>query len=100
MFSDGSPTDSWEPYADELKSKRPGNIIGVAVGDAGDVSVFKRITETVLVMKDMGPDAFSQFFKWVSASIVQTSAKCGASPDSAAGGVNLPPPPPQITIVP
>jgi uncharacterized protein YegL len=100
LLTDGAPTDSWQQHADELKRKKPGNIIAVACGDGGDVSVLKSITETVLLLKDMSPEAFGQFFKWVSASITQTSTKCGASPEAAASGVALPPPPPQITIVP
>ena len=100
LLTDGAPTDSWQQYADELKRKKPGNIIAVACGDGGDTSALKHVTDTVLVMKDMSPGAFSDFFKWVSSSITQTSAKCGASPAQAAGGVALPPPPPQITIVP
>lgn len=100
LLTDGNPTDSWQTAADELKTRRPGNVIAVACGESMDASVLKSITETVLVMKDMGPNAFSAFFKWVSASIKQTSAKCGTQPGAAAGGVSLPPPPPQITIVP
>lgn len=100
LLTDGAPTDNWQQYADDLKRRKPGNIIAVACGDGADGNLLKNITDTVLVMKDMSPDAFAQFFKWVSASITQTSAKCGASPDAAAAGVALPPPPPQITIVP
>lgn len=101
LLTDGAPTDSWQKYADQLKKNKPSpaNVIAVACGGA-DTSVLKQITEVVLVMKDMSPDAFAQFFKWVSASVAQTSAKCGTSPDAAAGGIALPPPPPQITIVP
>jgi len=100
LLTDGSPTDNWQQYADELKSKRPGNIIAVACGDGADTTLLKSITETVLEMKNMSPSDFSAFFKWVTQSIKQTSQKCGTSPDSAAGGVALPPPPPGIVIVP
>jgi uncharacterized protein YegL len=100
LLTDGAPTDNWQQYADELKRKKQVNIIAVACGGAGDTSVLKSVSNTVLVMKDMSTEAFSQFFKWVSASIAQTSAKIGASPDAAAGGVVLPPPPPEIVIVP
>jgi len=67
-------------------------------------------------MKEMTPDAFKQFFKWVSASIKQTSQKIGApaptpgamppvpgaptAPTVPAEGIALPPPPPQIVIHP
>jgi uncharacterized protein YegL len=101
IFTDGEPTDRWEPAADELKAKRPGNVIAVACGDRAVPQGLKRVTDNVLVMKDMSPDAFKQFFKWVSASIKQTSAKIGgAGPAGPIEGVSLPPPPPEIIIHP
>ena len=100
LLTDGAPTDNWQQYADELKAKRPGNIIAVACGDGADSSILKSIAEKVLVMKTMSPNDFSKFFIWVTNSIKQTSIKCGASPDAAAAGVALPPPPPGIVIIP
>ena len=100
LLTDGAPTDSWQQYADELKAKRPGNIIAVACGDGADTALLKSITETVLEMKNISPNDFSAFFKWVTQSIRQTSQKCGTSPDAAATGVVLPPSPPGITIIP
>lgn len=99
LLTDGNPTDSWQSAADEMKARRV-NVIAVACGEAMDTTVLKSLSETVLVMKDVSPAAFSAFFKWVSASIKQTSAKCGAQPGAAPAGVALPPPPPQIVIVP
>jgi len=100
LLTDGAPTDSWQQYADELKAKRPGNIIAVACGDGADTNLLKSFTETVLEMKNMSPTDFSAFFKWVTASITQASQKCGTFPDAAATGIALPPPPPGITIIP
>jgi uncharacterized protein YegL len=100
LLTDGAPTDDWQHYAQELKAKKSANIIAVACGDSADTDVLKHITDTVLVMKDMSPDEFSKFFKWVSQSIKQTSEKCGTSPEQASGGVQLPPPPAGITIIP
>lgn len=101
LLTDGAPTDSWQQYADELKSKRPGNIIALACGEGADTGVLKAITETVFEMKTMSPTAFAQFFKWVSASVKTTvTVTIGATPDQATGGIALPPPPQQIIIVP
>ena len=100
LLTDGNPTDSWQAPADELKARNPANIIAIAVGEAVDPSVLQQLSKTVLHMKDTSPSAFSAFFEWVSKSIKQTSAKCGADPAAAASGVSLPPPPPQIVIVP
>jgi uncharacterized protein YegL len=99
ILSDGAPTDAeWPMYAQQLRERRPANIIAVACGDQADVEALKQVTEIVIKMQDMSPDAFKAFFRFVSASIKQTSAKVGAVADG--GGITLPPPPPGITIVP
>ena len=99
ILSDGAPTDvDWPVYAQQLRERRPANIIAVACGDQADVEALKQVTEIVIQMQDMSPDAFKAFFRFVSASVKQTSAKVGAGADG--GGITLPPPPPGITIVP
>ncbi|MFO0240827.1 vWA domain-containing protein [Gemmatimonas sp.] len=99
ILSDGAPTDvDWPVYAQQLRERRPANIIAVACGDQADVEVLKQVTEIVIQMQDMSPDAFKAFFRFVSASVKQTSAKVGAVADG--GSITLPPPPPGITIVP
>jgi uncharacterized protein YegL len=99
ILSDGAPTDvDWPMYAQQLRDRRPANIIALACGDQADTQALKQVTETVIAMQDMSPDAFRDFFRFVSASVKQTSAKVGALADGA--GITLPPPPPGITIVP
>lgn len=99
ILSDGAPTDvDWPLFAQQLRERRPANIIAVACGDQADVTVLKQVTELVIQMQDMTPDAFKAFFRFVSASVKQTSAKVGAIADGQ--GITLPPPPPGITIVP
>ena len=99
LLTDGAPTDTdWPQYAQQLRDRRPANIIAVACGDQADTNALKQITEIVIQMRDMSPDAFRAFFKFVSASVKQTSAKVGATTEGA--GIQLPPPPPGITIVP
>ncbi len=99
LLTDGAPTDTdWPTYAQQLRDRRPANIIAVACGDQADTNALKQITEIVIQMRDMSPDAFRAFFKFVSASVKQTSAKVGAVAEGA--GIQLPPPPPGITIVP
>jgi uncharacterized protein YegL len=99
ILSDGAPTDrEWPEYAARLREKRPANIIAVACGDQADVAALRETTETVIQMRDMSPDAFRAFFKFVSASVKTTSAKVGSVGEG--GGITLPPPPPGITIIP
>lgn len=97
LMTDGEPTDAWERQADAIKTARPGNFIACAAGAGANEAVLKRVTEIVVRMNDLEPDTLSQFFKWVSASVTTTSQNVAAKSDSP---VNLPPPPPQIQILP
>jgi uncharacterized protein YegL len=99
ILSDGAPTDTgWPEYAAELRNRRPANIIAVACGDHADLVALRETTDTVIQMRDMSPDAFRAFFKFVSASVKTTSAKVGSVGEG--GAITLPPPPPGITIIP
>lgn len=100
LMTDGQPTDTWKQAADELKQKKPANIIACAAGDGADEFMLKQITEIVVKLKTLQPDDLKAFFKWVSQSIKQTSQSVAqVMADNAP--INLPPPPQNvITIVP
>ena len=98
LMTDGQPTDSWETAADRIKQKKPGNIIACAAGSGADEFLLKRVTEIVVKLDNLQPDSLKAFFKWVSSSIKTTSQSVAQV--MADAPVNLPPPPPQITIVP
>lgn len=97
IMTDGQPTDAWESAADSIKSKKPANIIACAAGAAAETSVLKRITEIVVQLNSLQPEALKAFFKWVSSSIQTSSKSIHQAPNAP---INLPPPPPQIQIVP
>ena len=98
IMTDGQPTDNWEKAADDLKQKKVGNIIACAAGPGADDQTLKRITEIVVKLDNLAPDALKAFFKWVSSSIKTTSSSIQQV--AADAPINLPPPPPQIVIVP
>jgi len=98
LMTDGMPTDSWEGPADKIKKKKIGNLIACAAGPNGDETVLKRITESVVRLDSLQPEALKAFFKWVSSSIKTTSQSVAQV--AADTPINLPPPPPQIQIVP
>jgi uncharacterized protein YegL len=100
IMTDGVPTDDYRSAATRLKSMRCANIIGVAVGPDASPQALKDITEIVLAFKDMSPGAFKSFFEWVTQSVRQTSVAVQHGANVSATGVNLPPPPPMINIVP
>ena len=96
LMTDGIPTDDWESAADELKAAKPGNFIACAAGGEADENTLKRMTDVVVRLNDLQPDALKQFFKWVSASVATTSTGIAKSD----GPINLPAPPAEIVIVP
>ncbi|NET86190.1 MAG: VWA domain-containing protein [Moorea sp. SIO1F2] len=73
LMTDGMPTDSWEKAADELKQKKPANILACIAGSGVDEYMLKRITETVVKLDNLQPDSLKQFFQWVSQSILPRS---------------------------
>lgn len=99
IMTDGQPTDNWELAADRIKQKKVGNIIACAAGSGADSTLLKRITEVVVEITNLQPEALKAFFKWVSSSI-KTTSQSVAQVTGDAAPVNLPPPPPQIQIVP
>jgi uncharacterized protein YegL len=99
LMTDGMPTDNWKQAANELKQKKPANIIACAAGVHADEKVLKEVTNSVVKLNDLQPDTLGAYFKWVSQSIKQTSQSV-AQVMADNEPVNLPPPPPQITIIP
>ncbi len=99
LMTDGEPTDNWQQAAAELKQNNPANIIVCAAGSNANENTLKQLSEIVVKLNDLQPDTLKAFFKWVSQSIKQTSQSVAqVMADNAP--VNLPPPPPQITIIP
>ena len=97
LMTDGAPTDAWESAADEIKNKKPGNFIACAAGAGADETTLKRITNIVVKLHDLQPEALKQFFQWVSASVSTTSTGVANRGEAA---IALPAPPPEIVIVP
>lgn len=98
LMTDGEPTDNWQAPADALKKKKIGNIIACAAGSNAKTDPLKHATEIVVKLDNLQPDSLKKFFRWVSDSIKTTSASVAQV--AADAPINLPPPPPQIQIVP
>lgn len=76
LFTDGAPTDQPDAAIDawNAKYRRQCSLIAVALGEGANLSHLHALTPDVLRLKDATPEAFKQFFKWVTASIKTTSA--------------------------
>lgn len=83
LFTDGVPTDSAEQAVREWEAKYRNrvNLVAISVGNNADVSLLRRLTDQVLLFNDTKPEAYKDFFKWVTASISTQSQKIETSAD-------------------
>ncbi len=98
LMTDGLPTDLWEDIASELKQQPSVNLIAFATGPDADIQNLKQITDIVLKSEELSSGTLKVFFQWISRSILQTGKSVQVT--SSGTPVDLPPPPPQIQIVP
>ncbi|MCI0700683.1 MAG: VWA domain-containing protein [Planctomycetia bacterium] len=102
LFSDGQPTDDWEPVAEEIRKQRsPGiaNIYAIGCGPDADFATLREITDIVLKMPDMQPEMWKKVFVWLTASVSSTSQALEGGgegrnlnlPELPAGALEIPP---------
>jgi uncharacterized protein YegL len=102
LFSDGQPTDEWEPIAEEIRRQRsPGlaNIYAIGCGPDADFAALREVTDIVLKMPDMKPEMWKKVFVWLSASVSSTSQALNGGregqnlnlPELPAGALEVPP---------
>lgn len=93
IMTDGNPTDSWEAAANQIKSKVSGRKAYVyAMGCGPDASAEKlnKITDEVMLAKNMNAETLKQLFKWVSASVAAASQSIESAGDSKINLEKLP----------
>lgn len=75
LFTDGTPTDDYTAaFARWNAHYRKGcNLIAISIGDNVNTQMLGQISDNVLRLKDTDAESFTQFFKWVTASIKATS---------------------------
>jgi len=75
LFTDGNSTDRYDIAFDRWnnKYKSKSNLVVVSIGNNTDTSIFSKITDNVLLLKNTDPESFMKFFKWVTASIKTSS---------------------------
>lgn len=84
LLTDGQPTDDWRPAVAALQQlqPRPAYIYAIGCGPDADLEVLYSLSDRVLLMSDLTPQAFQKLFVWLSASVQAASAGIGQ-------GVNL-----------
>lgn len=91
IMTDGSPSDlqKYRNMIPEVKMRAFGNIIACAAGIKAKEEYLKEISNYVVSLDTTDGATFSQFFKWVSASVSVGNQSMGMSTE-----ITLPPPPP------
>jgi uncharacterized protein YegL len=99
MMTDGAATDDLAAGIAAIKAAKLGALIACAAGPAADTTQLQQLTDSVLRLDTADSNTIRAFFKWVSASIATTSQKVDLNKKETAGLLDLPPPPPEITVV-
>lgn len=75
LFTDGAPTDNPEAAVTKWinQYKKKASIVAISLGDNTDTALLGRLTNDVLLVKNLAPESYKAFFKWVTASIKTTS---------------------------
>ena len=98
ILTDGVPTDDLEKGLETFRKYNWGTVVACAAGDGADVDQLMRITENVVRLDTTTDNDIGKYFKWVSASIATGSRRVDAG-DEVDSLDQLPPPPPEITLV-
>jgi uncharacterized protein YegL len=96
IMTDGAPSDTacFNTMAAKIHNREFGKIIACAAGPKAKENYLKQLTDTVVSLDTTDSAAFASFFRWVSASVEQSSGN-PRSPSSTP----LPPPPAEIQVV-
>ncbi len=97
IMSDGMPTDEINDGLAEFKKRKWGMVVGCAVDC--DPGALKQITENIVQLSTADAESIKAYFKWVSQSITTNSRSVGATNQEISSLDQLPPPPPEITIL-
>jgi uncharacterized protein YegL len=99
LMTDGAPNPGWEKGLSEFQKRKWGLVVACAAGGDADTDVLKKITDVVVQLDTADSASFKSFFKWVSASISTGSKSVESSGKDLTKVDQLPPPPPEVTIV-
>ena len=99
LMTDGGPTDDWRKGLEKFKKGKFGVVVACAAGPGADATCLQEITDNVVTLDTADTASLRAFFKWVSASISTGSQKVDAGGKEVGGLSELPPPPPELSVV-
>jgi uncharacterized protein YegL len=96
IMTDGAPSDTqkYKEMEQECKKRGFATITACAAGMKAKIDSLKGLATNIVSLDTCDSATFAQFFQWVSASI-----SSGAQSVGVTSQFELPPPPPEITIV-
>lgn len=99
IMTDGGATDSVEAGLKNFRMKKWGIVVACGAGSGADTNELSKITEAVVSLDTTDSASIAAFFKWVSASVSTSSKSVGTTNKEVSSLDQLPPPPPEITIL-
>jgi uncharacterized protein YegL len=96
VMTDGKPSDTlaYQEAIPRVKQANFAAIVACAAGPKSDAAQLRPLTDRVVSLDTLDSSGFASFFQWVSSAVTAGSASVGA-----AGGTELPPPPPEVQVV-
>lgn len=98
IMTDGVATDDVERGLAEFKKRKWGMVVACAAGSGADTNELNKITEAVVTLDTADSASIAAFFKWVSASVSVSSKSVGSNKEISSID-QLPPPPPEISVL-
>ncbi|MBU9823997.1 VWA domain-containing protein [Rouxiella badensis] len=79
LLTDGRPTDDVTSEIKRWKEQyaRKVNLIAIGLGPSADLNILRQLTENVLLFTDAREGDFTQFIKWITASVSAHSRSVG-----------------------
>lgn len=79
LLTDGRPTDDTTAEITRWKTHyaRKVNLIAIGLGPSADLNILRQLTENVLLFNDTQEGDFTQFIKWITASVSAHSRSVG-----------------------
>lgn len=99
IMSDGCSGDKIEKAMKDVNIKQFGCIVAFGYGNNANLEALRQITSNIVCVQEITGDLIASFFKWITASIVQTSSKVEETHADSYTMNELPPPPSGINLV-
>ncbi len=98
ILTDGIPTDDVDRGLEVFRERQWGAVVACAAGNLTDDHELQRITDSVVHLDVADANSIGAYFRWASASIEMSSKRVDGGGE-VSGLDELPPPPPEITLV-